>query len=194
MKIGVSSQNFKTITGHAGKGRRFIVYDVAGDGTVTEEDRLDLPKTMSIHETLESSPHPLDELDVLITGSAGDGFLRKMHDRGVEVVMTSASDPLLAVMSFAAGEVLPPAELDHDDHDHDHGHDHHQHAGGGGCCGGGGHHHHHEHSHSHAAAPQYYLSDEPAGGGCCGGGGHHHEPRPAPAPKRGGGGGCGCGH
>lgn len=194
MKIGVSSQNFTTITGHAGKGRRFIVYDVASDGTVSEEDRLDLPKTMSIHETLDSSPHPLDELDVLITGSAGEGFLRKMHDRGVDVVMTAASDPLLAVMSFAAGEELPPAELVHDDHDHDHDHGH-SHAGGGGCCGGGG--HAHRHDHGHAAAPQYDLNEAAAGGGCCGGGGHHHHDHGhshAPAPKRGGGGGCCGGH
>jgi len=27
LKIGVSSQNFRTITGPAGKGRRFIVQD-----------------------------------------------------------------------------------------------------------------------------------------------------------------------
>ena len=28
MRIGVTSQNFRTITGHAGKTRRFLIYDV----------------------------------------------------------------------------------------------------------------------------------------------------------------------
>ena len=28
MRIAVTSQNFKTITGHAGKSRRFLIYDL----------------------------------------------------------------------------------------------------------------------------------------------------------------------
>jgi hypothetical protein len=30
MRIGVTSQNFRTITGHAGKTRRFLVYQATG--------------------------------------------------------------------------------------------------------------------------------------------------------------------
>ena len=116
-KIGVTSQNFETITGHAGKARRFIIFGVNDKGEVEELDRLDLPRTMSIHDTIESSPHPLDELDVLVTESGGDGFKAKMAARGVQVLETSASDPLLAVMSLAAGEILPPPSIgDHDGH------------------------------------------------------------------------------
>ena len=32
MKIAVSSQNFRTVTAHAGKARRFIVFDLATPG------------------------------------------------------------------------------------------------------------------------------------------------------------------
>ena len=132
-KIAVTSQNFRTITGHAGKARRFIIYEVKGPGEVEEVEQMDLPKTMSMHNTLEASPHPLDEMDALITGSAGEGFVRKMASRGVRVYRTSASDPLLAAISLAAGEELPPPELgdDHHGHSHSHGNGH-----GGGCgCG-----------------------------------------------------------
>lgn len=130
-KIGVTSQNFRTITGHAGKARRFIIFAVGEDHEIEELERLDLPKQMSIHETLPSSPHPIDELDVLITGCSGDGFIRKMQARNVKVVQTSASDPLLAVMSLAAGEILPPPELDDK-----HGHVSEAVGGTGGCgCG-----------------------------------------------------------
>ena len=46
MKIGVGSQNFRTITGHAGKTRRFLIYE-AGQAGIREIERLDLPKEMS---------------------------------------------------------------------------------------------------------------------------------------------------
>jgi hypothetical protein len=44
MRIAVSSQNFRTITGHAGKSRRFIVYHAKPGETPQELERLDLPK------------------------------------------------------------------------------------------------------------------------------------------------------
>jgi len=111
-KIGVTSQNFRTITGHAGKTRRFIVFGVVKGNEVTELERLDLPKNMAIDQLPASTPHPLDELDALITSCCGTGFIGQMEERGVQVFQTSASDPLLAALSLAAGEVLPPPELD----------------------------------------------------------------------------------
>jgi predicted Fe-Mo cluster-binding NifX family protein len=133
MLIGVSSQNFKTITAHAGKTRRFLVFDVDADKAVHEVERFEFPKTMSIHETSPSTPHPLDDLDVLIVGGGGDGFVRKMASRNVQVVLTGAKDPLDAVKRFVAGEQLPPPEPDHHHHRHGHGHGH-------------GHHHAHQHA------------------------------------------------
>ncbi len=112
MKIGVTSQNFRTITSHGDRARRFIIYSAARDGEVEELERLDLPREMALSETVAGSPHPVDELDVLITACGGEGFVEKMKARGVKVVLTSASDPLLAVLSYAAGEILPPPELD----------------------------------------------------------------------------------
>lgn len=107
MKIGVSSQNFRTITGHAGKGRRFFVYQVDADGEIHEQERLDLPKEMAMH-TFAGDDHPLDRLDVLITGGCGQGFVRKMAARGVRVVPTGETDPLRAVRLLASGAPLAP--------------------------------------------------------------------------------------
>lgn len=43
MKIGITSQNFRSITGHAGKGRRFIIFTVEAGQPAQETGRLDLP-------------------------------------------------------------------------------------------------------------------------------------------------------
>ncbi|KJS39704.1 MAG: hypothetical protein VR70_07450 [Rhodospirillaceae bacterium BRH_c57] len=110
MKIAVSSQNFRTITSHAGKTRRFLIYRAEAGGPVEEIERLDLPKDRTIHEFHDSGPgdHPLYAVDVIITGSAGDGFIRRMEAHGVKVAPTSEDDPLVAIAGYLAG-ALPPA-------------------------------------------------------------------------------------
>ncbi|MEZ5451564.1 MAG: nitrogen fixation protein [Thiothrix sp.] len=126
LKIGVSSQNFRTITGHAGKGRRFFVFEAPDGADVQEIGRLDMPKEMSLHEWNGQGEHPLFELDYLITGSCGDGFIRKMGSRGVMVRTTSETDPLAAAKALLAGTLPEGAPHTHE-HGHDHPHGHHQH-------------------------------------------------------------------
>lgn len=109
MKIGVTSQNFRTITGHAGKARRFLVYSRGDDGVPVEIDRIDLPKEASMHE-FRGTDHPLDDLDVLISGGCGSGFRQRMASRGVEVITTSETDPETAVNAVLLGQSLPEAE------------------------------------------------------------------------------------
>ena len=111
MRIAVTSQNFRTITGHAGKSRRFIVYETDGVCDPVEVERLDLPKEMSMH-AYQGSDHPLFALglEALVTQGAGAGFLNRMERNGIRVVETSASDPIEAVKAVAAGQQLPPAE------------------------------------------------------------------------------------
>ena len=109
MKIGVTSQNFKTITGHAGKTRRFIIFSEISSGQWAETGRLDLPKEMSMHE-FRGEEHPVDVLDVLITASCGEGFKRRMSARGIDVITTSESDPADAVNRVSRGMALAPAK------------------------------------------------------------------------------------
>jgi len=108
MRIGVTSQNFRTITGHAGKTRRFLIYETQEDGRVIETDRLDLPKTMSIHEFCGHG-HPLFSLDVIVTAGCGEGFVRRLGAHGVRVVATAESNPAKAATMVAQGEALAPA-------------------------------------------------------------------------------------
>lgn len=109
MKIAVTSQNFKTITSHAGKTRRFIIFESDSDGgNLAEVSRLDLPKDMSMHE-FHGTDHPLDEMDVLITGSCGSGFINRMAAKNVKVVTTSQTAIEETVRSYVNGQSLPPA-------------------------------------------------------------------------------------
>ena len=109
MRIGVTSQNFRTITGHAGKSRRFLVFEAEpGDGAPRETERWDLPKEMSLHAYRGDAPHPTASLDVLVTGGCGEGFIRRMASVDTRVVVTSETDPAAAVGAILRGEPLPP--------------------------------------------------------------------------------------
>jgi predicted Fe-Mo cluster-binding NifX family protein len=103
MRIAVASQNFRTITPHAGVTRRFLVYEAVSGGMPREVDRLDLPREMALREAARTAPHPLDSVDAVLVGSAGPGFLRRMAERGVDAVVTTETDPLRAVASYLAG-------------------------------------------------------------------------------------------
>jgi hypothetical protein len=48
---------------------------------------------------------------VIIAGSAGDGFLRRMQQRGIEVLLTGEKDAAKALAAVLAGEVLPDARF-----------------------------------------------------------------------------------
>ncbi len=105
MKIAVTSQNFRTITPHAGKTRRFLVYEAAPDQEPEEVERLDLPKDMSLHEFRGDGPHPLYAVDVVIAGSCGEGCSRRMAKHGIVAVVTKENDPIKAINDFLAGPV-----------------------------------------------------------------------------------------
>ncbi|MGD8907821.1 MAG: nitrogen fixation protein [Chromatiales bacterium] len=117
MKIAVTSQNFRSITQHAGKTRRFLIFEQdQASGEVKELARLDLPKEMSMHE-FRGENHPIFEMDYLITGSSGQGFIQKMASAGVIVLITGEQNPLTAVTAVIEGKPLPPP-VPHDHANH----------------------------------------------------------------------------
>ena len=116
MKIAVTSQNFRTITPHAGKCRRFLILGRNEQQEIVELDRLDLPKEMSMHE-FRGLDHPLfNAADVLLTASAGQGFIRRLNQEDIQVVCTSETDPYAAASAYLEGKSLPPPE----EHQHSH--------------------------------------------------------------------------
>jgi len=122
MKIAVTSQNFRSITGHAGKSRRFLVFEADGAAQAHEVARIDLPKEMSFHEFHGAGPHPIDGVDAVITASCGAGFARRLAGRGIRVAVTPEQDPLCAVQAFAEGRLPPVDPRSMAAHDHHHHH------------------------------------------------------------------------
>jgi predicted Fe-Mo cluster-binding NifX family protein len=106
MKIAITSQNFRTITGHAGKASRFLIFDADPlSGDIKEAERLEMPKEMAMH-SFSGDQHPLYKVDVFITGSCGAGFRKRMEMHGVKVITTSERDPFVAAQAVAKGETL----------------------------------------------------------------------------------------
>lgn len=101
LRIAVTSQNRKTVTEHAGKCRKFWIYQTHA-GEVVDKSLLELSLEQSLHEWDASGKHPLESVDVLITASAGDGMRSRLAAWGVETVVTDQTDPDAVVASFLA--------------------------------------------------------------------------------------------
>jgi len=128
MKIAVTSQNFQTVTGHAGRARRFLIYDVQPTAEPVEIARLDLAPEQSIHEMGGAGAHPVDSCDALLSAGFASHFATVMAARGIQAAITDKLDPVEAIKDFlarrAAGTLLPSGGCDCGgeckDHDHDH--------------------------------------------------------------------------
>ncbi len=124
MKIAITSQNRKTITEHAGMCRKFWIYEVH-DQSVVCKNLIELEKEQILHEVAHAdsaAPHPLDGISLLIAGGAGRGLQNRLAVRGVQVVVTTVTDPDQAVADWLKGELAictaPPHDCEHDGHHH----------------------------------------------------------------------------
>ena len=124
MKIAVSSQNRKTVTGHAGQCRKFWIYDVAG-GNALGRTLLELPLDQSFHAS-HGAPHPLDHVNVLITGGMGMGLRHRLKQKGIVAVATAETDPDRAVSAWLNDTLVEIAPEAHG-HGITHGHSPHHH-------------------------------------------------------------------
>lgn len=101
--FAVTSQDFRRITGHAGRCRRFLIYEAGSQMSPHVIEKLDLPTSYTIHEWGDDDGHPVFEVDVLLSGSAGNGFVGKLENRGIDVVLTTETDPESAIRAYMTG-------------------------------------------------------------------------------------------
>jgi len=92
MKIAITSQNRRTVTAHAGRCRRFWVYDIE-DGEVRERELLELAKTDTLHELSPAIPAALTGIDVLVSTGMCDNLVARLGRNGIEARQTACEDP-----------------------------------------------------------------------------------------------------
>lgn len=134
MQIAVTSQDRKTVTEHAGRCRKFWLYSIENN-IVKGKTLVELAKESSFHESSPHEHHVLDPMDILITRSVGAGLRQRLAARSIDVVLTSETDPDLAVSGFLRGvsSVAAPDVCE------EHGHHQHRHEGHGDASCGCGH-------------------------------------------------------
>ncbi|MCF8481660.1 MAG: nitrogen fixation protein [Rhodospirillum sp.] len=107
MRIAIASQNRRTVSAHPGKTRVFLVHTAEMGGEPGPAEVLELPKDGMIHGYSHDAAHPLYTMNVLISKTAGAGFLRRMAARGVSVAITDLDDPEEAIRAYLAGDLAP---------------------------------------------------------------------------------------
>ncbi|OAN51351.1 hypothetical protein A6A04_16375 [Paramagnetospirillum marisnigri] len=103
MKIAVAvSNDYRKVTGHAGRTRKWLVFEVNDTEVAPNPTRVELEPDMVFHHFDDQGPHPLDGITAVITISAGEGFVKHMGKRGVEVAQTAETDPAKAAADYLA--------------------------------------------------------------------------------------------
>lgn len=115
MKIAIPTMDWATVSGHAGQARCWLVYDLSQHyqgAPLPAPARIELVKEQLPHYFKDDGPHPLDGVEVIVAGSAGDGFVRHMKKRGTDVLLTGETDPATALELILKGETLPDPRFD----------------------------------------------------------------------------------
>lgn len=118
--IAVCSQNRRTVTGHAGRCRRFKLFD---PDTCREIGEFELSLDDVLHEVDPVPGHPLAQAATLITAGAGPGLRQRLTRHGIAVYLTTTESPVDAVREFLAGKpsaMIPSGGCDHSHGDHRH--------------------------------------------------------------------------
>jgi predicted Fe-Mo cluster-binding NifX family protein len=112
MKIAIPTKDYQHVSGHAGQSRNWLLFDCQPGAPIPAPERIELVKEQVLHHFQDDAPHPLDGVEVVIAGSAGDGFVRHMQQRGAQVLLTGETDPQQALEKILAGEALPETRFD----------------------------------------------------------------------------------
>lgn len=102
-----------TILVAIGKCRDWILFEATPTAedkpaSASEIERINFPKHLIFHHYKDDQPHPLSQCTAVIGASAGESFVKKMAQRGVDAVLTAEKNPAAAALAYAENNVLPP--------------------------------------------------------------------------------------
>ena len=144
VKVAVTTGKTGTrVTEHAGHVKYFKIYEITED-KITGIDTVEVDEDQTLHEMLHKYPidftgHPLEDVEIILTGGIGPGAIQKLFTVGKRAYMIAEKYTDEAIDKLIAGKLqaLDPSQYHHHHHDHDHHHHHHDHDHD--------HHHHHHH-------------------------------------------------
>ena len=96
LRIAVSSQNRKTVTDHAGRCRKFWVYEIR-QNKVDNKTLRELTLEQTLHSAQLGDNHPLDDVHVMITSGMSPYLFQRLQRGGIKPFVTDESDPDKAV-------------------------------------------------------------------------------------------------
>ena len=96
LRIAVSSQNRKTVTDHAGRCRKFWVYEIRKN-KVDNKTLRELTLEQTLHSAQLGDNHPLDDVHVMITAGMSPYLFQRLQRGGIKPFVTDESDPDKAV-------------------------------------------------------------------------------------------------
>ena len=112
MKIAIATRHFETVSGHAGQTRDWLIYDCLPGQAIPQPIRVALTKEQLPHHFKDDGPHPLHGVEIIVAGSAGDGYIRHMAKWGVQVLLTGETTPRSALERILSGDALPDTRFD----------------------------------------------------------------------------------
>lgn len=115
MRVAITTQKTDTITGHAGRCRRFTVFQ-AVDARITDEQVVEVSEAETLHQS-HTLPAALGSLDAFITGSMGEGLFARLSAVGVRPFITTETSPRAAVEALLAGTLASAAPHAHPQHE-----------------------------------------------------------------------------
>ncbi len=107
MKIAITSQNAKSVTAHAGRCRKFWVYELSSDGADIVKQFVELEMDETLHTMQSSLPPKLAGIDVLITANLGESLRKKLTEAGITTHLLSSATPDIALLNYLADERQP---------------------------------------------------------------------------------------
>ena len=107
--VAVAVTNDGSITPHAGRALRWMVYIVSDEVEASLVWTLDLTDIGCLHEWHvrgDGNRHPLHFVDIAIAASAGEGVRRRLQQRNTELLTTIETNPDKAVKAYQTGNLV----------------------------------------------------------------------------------------